>query len=116
MVPLLIDENFNHQILRGLRLRLPELNYQLVQEVEVIQKEDPEVLDWATIHNRVDVTHDVNTMIRYAYIRLEAGQPLSGVVVVSKELAIGSAIDELVILLTCGRSRASGTGMAHGGR
>ena len=42
MVPLLIDENFNHRILRGLRLRLPELNYQLVQEVEVFQKEDPE--------------------------------------------------------------------------
>jgi predicted nuclease of predicted toxin-antitoxin system len=101
MVPLLIDENFNHRILRGLRLRLPELNYQLVQEVEVFQKEDPEVLDWATTHNRVVVTHDVNTMVRYAYVRLEAGQPLSGVVVVPKELAIGSAIDQLVILLTC---------------
>jgi hypothetical protein len=40
-------------------------------------------------------------MVRYAYVRLEAGQPLSGVVIVPKELAIGSAIDELVILLTC---------------
>jgi hypothetical protein len=101
MVPLLIDENFNHRILRGLKLRLPELNYQLVQEVEVFQKEDPEVLDWATTHNRVIITHDVNTMTRDAYGRLEAGQPLSGAIIVPKELAIGSAIDELVILLTC---------------
>ena len=77
MVPLLIDENFNHRILRGLRLRLPELNYQLVQEVEVFQKEDPEVLDWATTHNYVVVTHDVNTMIRYAYVRSELSTYLS---------------------------------------
>ena len=101
MVPLLIDEHFNHRILRGLRLRLPELHYRLVQEVEVFQKEDPEVLDWATTHYCVVITHDVNTMPRYADERLEAGQPLSGVVIVPKELAIGSAIDELVILLTC---------------
>ena len=59
------------------------------------------MLDWATTHNRVIITHDVNTMTRDAYGRLEAGQPLSGVIIVPKELAIGSAIDELVILLTC---------------
>jgi predicted nuclease of predicted toxin-antitoxin system len=97
MVPLLIDEHFNHRILRGLKLRLPELNYQLVQEVEVFQKEDPEVLDWATTHNRVIITHDVNTMTRDAYGRLEAGQPLSGVIIAPKELAIGSAISAVLL-------------------
>lgn len=61
MVQLLIDENFNHRILRGLKLRLPALDYLLVQETEVFQKDDPEILDWAAAHNRVLVTHDVNT-------------------------------------------------------
>ena len=101
MVLLLIDENFNHRILRGLRRRLPALDYLLVQEVEVFQQEDSEVLDWAAAHNRVVITHDVNTMPKHAYARLEAGQPLPGVVIIPKELAIGSAIEELAILLTC---------------
>jgi len=101
MIQLLIDENFNHRILRGLKRRLPSLDYLLVQETEVFQKDDPEVLDWAVAHDRVILTHDVNTMTKYAYERLEANQPLPGVVIIPKELAIGSAIEELTILLTC---------------
>ena len=101
MVPLLIDENFNHRILRGLKRRLPALDYVLVQETEVFQQEDPQVLDWAVAHNCVIITHDVNTMTKYAYQRLEAGQPLPGVVIIPKELPIGSAIEELSVLLAC---------------
>jgi hypothetical protein len=33
MLRLLIDENFNHRILRGLKLRLPRLNLVLVKAV-----------------------------------------------------------------------------------
>ena len=101
MVPLLVDENFNHRILRGLKRRLSTLDALLVQEADIVQYDDPHVLAWAAVHNRVVITHDVNTMPRYAYTRLEAGQPVPGVVIVPKELAIGSAIEDLVILLTC---------------
>lgn len=104
MVQLLVDENFNHRILRGLKRRLPGLDYLLVQETEVFQQDDPQVLDWAATNNRVIVTHDVNTMTKYAYERLEAGQPLPGVVIIPKELAVGSAIEELAILLACSQS------------
>jgi predicted nuclease of predicted toxin-antitoxin system len=101
MIQLLLDENFNHRILRGLKRRLPTLDYVLVQETEVFQQDDPQVLDWAAAHDRVILTHDVNTMTKYAYERLESGQPLPGVVIIPKELAVGSAIEELVILLAC---------------
>ncbi len=101
MIQLLADENFNHRILRGLKLRLPALDYLLVQETAAFQQDDPQVLDWAAANNRVIVTHDVNTMTGHAYERLEAGQFLPGVVIVPKELAIGSAIEELAILLAC---------------
>ena len=67
MVLLCADENFNHRILRGLRLRLPALDCLLVQETEAYRQEDSKVLDWAAAHNRVVLTHDVNTMTRYAY-------------------------------------------------
>ena len=101
MVSLLADENFNHRILRGLRRRLPTLDCLAVQETEVYQQEDPEVLDWAALHNRVVLTHDVNTMTKYAYERLAAHQALPGVIVVPKELPIGTAINELATLLYC---------------
>ena len=101
MVPLLIDENFNHRILRGLRRHFPDLDSLLVQETEVFQQDDPTVLDWAFTHNRVVLTHDVNTMTKHAYARLDAGQPLSGIVIIPKELSIGSAIEDLSVLLTC---------------
>ncbi len=40
-------------------------------------------------------------MTKYAYARLEAGQSIPGLVIIPKELAIGSAIEELIILMTC---------------
>ena len=101
MIALLIDENFNQRILRGLKRRIPELDYLLVQETEVFQQDDPLVLDWAAANNRVVVTHDVNTMTKYAFERLEAGQALPGVVLVPRDVPIGSAIEELAILLAC---------------
>src|SRR2546423_8844585 len=99
MIQLLVDENFNHRILRGLRRRLPELDYMLAQETEIFQQDDEQVLAWAAMHNRAIVTHDVNTMTKYASERLAAGQPLPGVIIIPKELAIGDAIEELAILL-----------------
>ncbi len=102
MAPLLIDETFNHRILRGLKRRLPTIDALLVQEADIGQQDDSSVLAWAAAHNRVVITHDVNTMTKYAYARLEAGQSIPGLVVIPKELAIGSAIEELIILLTCG--------------
>ncbi len=92
MTPLLFDENFNHRILRGLKRRLPTLDALLVQETDIGQQDDPSVLAWAAAHNRVLITHDVNTMTKYAYARLEEGQPIPGLIIVPKELAIGSAI------------------------
>jgi predicted nuclease of predicted toxin-antitoxin system len=101
MLSLLIDENFNQRVLRELRRRLPVLDYLLAQEVEVFQQDDLAVLAWAATHNRVVITHDVNTMTKYAYARLEASQHLPGVIIVPKEMTVGNAIEELVILLTC---------------
>ena len=101
MIQLLVDENSNRRILRGLRRRIPGLNCLLVQDTELFQTEDPQILDWAAASGRVVLTHDVNTMTRYAYERLEKGEPLPGVIIVPKELSIGAAIEALDILLNC---------------
>jgi hypothetical protein len=44
MLPILIDENFNQRILRGLQARLSELDYLIAQKTHLLGKDDPEVL------------------------------------------------------------------------
>lgn len=101
MLPVLIDENLDQRILRGLRLQVPSLNYAIVQETALRSSGDPALLAWAAEHQRVVVTHDVNTIPKYAYERIRMGEPVAGVVIVPEDLAIGIAIEELAVLIEC---------------
>ena len=47
------------------------------------------------------LTHDVSTMTRYAYDRVREGKPMPGVFEVSREVPIGVAIDEILMLVEC---------------
>jgi len=101
MLRLLIDENFDQRILRGLRFQLPHLDYLVVQETGLKGLKDPPLLAWAAAHQRILVTHDVNTIPKYAYQRLRAGEPMTGVIIILEDLAIGIAIEELATLIEC---------------
>lgn len=101
MLRLLIDENFNHHILRGLKLRQPNLDYIITQETELKGVKDPPLLAWAAQHNRLLVTHDLSTIPKHAYARVTAGQPMPGVIAIPKTLPIGQAIEELLTIIEC---------------
>lgn len=101
MLPVLIDENLDQRILRGLRLQVPNLDYEIVQETELRSSGDPALLAWAAEHQRIIVTHDVNTLPTYAYERIRKGEPVAGVIIVPEQLAIGIAIEELAVLIEC---------------
>ena len=101
MLRLLIDENFDQRILRGLKLGIPGIDYIVVQETTLKGLRDPPLLAWAAENRRIIVTHDVNTMPRHAYERVRAGQPMPGVIVIPEDLAVGKAIEELATLIEC---------------
>jgi hypothetical protein len=103
MLSLLMDENFNHRILRGLKLRLPGLDYQVVQEAGMAGMKDPPLLEEAARLNRVLVTHDLKTIPKYAYERVAAGKAMPGVIAVPDDLPTGRAIEELLIAIECGK-------------
>jgi hypothetical protein len=67
----------------------------VVQETKLKGLRDPLLLAWAAENQRILVTHDVNTIPRYAYERVRAGQPMPGVIVIPEDLAVGKAIEEL---------------------
>ena len=101
MLRLLFDQDFNHDILRGLLLRLPDVDGVTALQAGLDEAPDPELLDWAAQQRRTVVTHDVNTMPDHAYRRIRQGEPVAGVFVVPQELPIGQAIAELEVLAAC---------------
>ena len=101
MVRFVADENFNNNIVRGLLRRKPDLDIVRVQDVGLSGADDPTVLEWAAQEERVLLTHDVTTMTRYAYERVQEGRLMPGVFEVSRAVPIGRAIEDLLLLAEC---------------
>jgi hypothetical protein len=95
------DENFNNDIVRGLLRRKPDLDIVRVQDAGLSGADDPEALEWAASEGRVLVTHDVSTLSKHAYDRIEAGRAMPGVFEISDTMAVGRAIDDLLLLVEC---------------
>jgi hypothetical protein len=96
---LVADENFNNTIVRGLLRVKPALDIVRVQDVGLSSREDPEILEWAANENRVLLTHDVTTITKYAYQRVEAGMYMPGVIEVSRKVSLGIAIEEILYIV-----------------
>ncbi|MFQ5760437.1 MAG: DUF5615 family PIN-like protein, partial [Acidiferrobacterales bacterium] len=94
MLRLLVDQNFNHKILRGLMDRVPQLDVVTTQEVGLSRMSDPELLTWAAAEGCILVTHDLQTIPDFASDSIHAGQPMPGVFVVPRHLPIGQVIED----------------------
>jgi predicted nuclease of predicted toxin-antitoxin system len=101
MLSFLSDENFNGDIIRGLFLRQPNLDLLRVQDVGLQEVDDPIILEWATINNRILLTHDRATMPDFAYERLNKGKDMAGMFVIDDRMATRQVIDELLLLADC---------------
>ena len=101
MLRLAVDENFNNDIVRGLLRRKPELDIVRIQDIGLSGADDSTVLGWAARENRVLLTHDVTTITRYAYERVQAGQQMPGGFEVTRAVSIGRAIEDILLLVEC---------------
>ncbi len=101
MLRLLIDENVNNRILRGLKSRLPELDFVTVRQVGFAGFEDPLLLRWAAENNRTTLTHDSKTMLPDAEQLLQRGEMMAGLIVVPQKMRVGRAIEELELVIAC---------------
>ncbi|MEM7111440.1 MAG: DUF5615 family PIN-like protein [Chloroflexota bacterium] len=100
MIRFLADEDFDNRIIRGVLRRLPKLDLIRVQDTEVATEDDPIILEWASLENRVLLSHDVNTMTAHFKAHLANGFSSPGVLFVSQSLPVGFVIDELVLIAT----------------
>jgi hypothetical protein len=79
----------------------PELDLVRVQDVGLLNAEDPAILAWAAEDNRVLLTHDRATVPAFAYERMRGGESMPGVFVVDDRAAIGQAIDDVLLFALC---------------
>ncbi len=98
MLALAADENFNNDIVRGLLRRRPDLNILRVHDVRLSGASDPEVLAWAAQEGRILLTHDVSTITRHAYARVQAGLRMPGVFQIGRDIPIGVAVEDVLLL------------------
>lgn len=101
MIKFLADENFNRYIVTGLLRRVPEVDILRVQDVDLEGMSDRTILEFAASDSRVVLSHDVTTMVRFAYERILSGAPFAGLVLVKAEADIGEAIEGLSLLCLC---------------
>jgi hypothetical protein len=101
MVKFLADENFNNQIVRGVLRQNPGVDIVRVQDVELSGADDPTVLAWAAEEGRIALTHDVATMITFAYQRIQAELSMPGLFEVSRRVPVGLAIEEIILIAEC---------------
>ncbi len=101
MLRLLIDQNLDHDILRGLIRRIPQLDAVTAIEIGMSEAADPELLRWAAQARRIIVTHDRRTMPAFATDLVRKGESLAGLFVVSRKLALNRVIEDLELMITC---------------
>jgi len=97
------DADFNQKIVAGIRRREPAIDFQSAREGGVIGRPDPEVLAQAASEGRVLVSHDRQTMPGHFWHLIEK-QPSPGLVIISQDLDIGRAIEELLLVWAASES------------
>src|SRR5438552_3852353 len=98
----LADENFDNKILNGLHKAMADLDIRRAQDTGIYQASDPKLLAWAAKEQLILLTHDRQTLIKFAYARVEAGLPMPGVIEIARNVPVGQLIEELSILIGAG--------------
>jgi Domain of unknown function (DUF5615) len=97
----LADENFDNDILRGIRRRVAAFVVRVQDFAEISGSDDPAVLAWATTNDRVVLTHDLSTMIPAMREQVERFSSCSPIVFVRDSLPVSLVIEEILLLDEC---------------
>jgi predicted nuclease of predicted toxin-antitoxin system len=101
MLKILIDQDFDHDILRGVIRRLPQVDFVTAFDAGLSDWDDEQLLLWASQNGRILVTHDRRTMPIHFAALLEQGENLQGVIISPRQLSIRQAIEELETIIFC---------------
>lgn len=101
MLRLVSDEDVHEDLIRGLRRREPTLDVVRALDVGLAHTPDPIILAWAANEERILITGDLNTMVGFAWARVQSAQPMPGVLALLENKAVGRVIDDILLVALC---------------
>jgi hypothetical protein len=101
MLRLLIDQDLDHDILRGLIRRIPQIDTVTAFESGLSEATDRELLIWAAQNERAIITHDRKSMPQHAADLMDEGKNIAGLFVVLRRLPLQQVIEDLELMITC---------------
>jgi predicted nuclease of predicted toxin-antitoxin system len=108
-VKFVFDEHIDPRIARGLQRQHP---VDIVEaRIALTGMSDPDLLEWATQNDRILVTADVNTLVGFAYQRIQRNVATIGVLVLRRGTSIRDAIEALEIIHALGETREFDNGV-----
>jgi predicted nuclease of predicted toxin-antitoxin system len=91
------DADFNQNIVRAVRRRVPAVDFQAAREAGLQGLGDEAVLEQAARDGRILVSHDRRTMpIHFA--NFTATRTSAGVILISQNLPIIQAVEDLILI------------------
>jgi hypothetical protein len=101
VISFLADENLKRNIVSGVLRRSPNIDIVRVQDIGLTGLSDMALLEWAAANKRVLLTHDVQTLIGFAWDLVRAHRPMAGVVVVGRRVPSSKAIEDILLIAEC---------------
>ncbi len=101
MLSLISDEDVHDDIIRALRRREPTLDVVRAVDVGLGQTPDPLILGWAADHERILITGDLNSMVGFAWARVQSGEAMTGVLALLENIGVGRVIEEILLVALC---------------
>jgi hypothetical protein len=101
MLRSLIDQDVDHDIVRGVIRRIPQVDVVTAFEIGMSKATDTELLTWASQEGRVIITHDRTTMPIHAADLMSKGENIAGLFVVLRSLPLHQVIEDLELMITC---------------
>lgn len=101
MIRFLADENFNGDIIRALRRRLPSIDLLTAADANLLATPDPAILEWAAVNGRIVVTSDAETMIGFAYARIASGLAMPGLFYSHQDAPASRVMFDLLLIANC---------------
>ncbi|MBI3408135.1 MAG: DUF5615 family PIN-like protein [Planctomycetes bacterium] len=101
MLRLISDEDVHGDLIRDLQRREPQLDLVRALDVGLDHTPDELILEWAAVHIRLLLTGDVNSMVGFAWARVRAGLPMSGVLALRENAPRGQTIDDILVVINC---------------
>jgi hypothetical protein len=101
MLRLLIDENFNADVIHAVRRAEPGIDILTAAETELRHAPDEMILERAAAFDRVVVTSDVQTMVGFAHRRIAAGERMPGLIVGPMYVRVRVLVEDLLLLAVC---------------